>query len=88
MLSGGEGGEIMDDVTWFIKYGLCWLAVLGFMLLCHEWYQDEQIQKGNAISRYMLETHGIEIPPAEARFLNVNSNSYEITISELEIFAK
>jgi hypothetical protein len=78
----------MNDVTWFMKYGLCVIAVLFFMLMAKGWYDDEQTQKGKAISRYMLETHGIEIPPDEARFLNVNSNSYEITISELEIFAK
>jgi hypothetical protein len=51
-------------------------------------YIEEQELKGEAISHYLFEMHSLEIPPEQARFLNINANTYDVSIKELEIFAK
>jgi hypothetical protein len=79
----------MDDLfIWGIKFALCFFSILSFMLLANDWYKDEQAKKGRAISHYLFEMHSLEIPPEQARFLGINANTYDVSIKELEIFAK
>jgi hypothetical protein len=52
------------------------------------WYDDEQLNKGKSISIYLRDNLGQDVPPAEARWLEINANTYMVTIKDMEIFAK
>ena len=42
--------------------------------------------KGIAIHNYMLMVHNLDIPPEEAMYLNINANTYDVSIEDVTMF--
>jgi hypothetical protein len=68
--------------------GLKFIMAISLLLLVKGWYDDEQLNKGRSISLFLSKNLMQDVPPAEARWLEINANTYNVTIKEMEIFAK
>jgi hypothetical protein len=72
-------------VLLFVLY----VVLVASLALCSKlalMFDDYQTEKGEAISRFMKTTHGIEIAPEDARYFNVVLTGVDVRFENVDIF--
>ena len=63
-----------------------WIALILFLAQQgRDFYQEEQLNKGKAISSFLAYYHDIDVTPSEARWFVPVVTTYNITLEELNI---
>ena len=77
-------------MDWYIKLGVIFaLVVLSVTTLIGRLEADfnrYQEAKGIALSDYLAYYQNIEVPPAQAKYFNVQVSQYDIQIDSLDVF--
>lgn len=67
------------DIVWMV-------FILFFAMVCQNFYNKEQINKGKSISHYLAEYQNIDIPPSEARWLRIEVTQYDLDFHDVDVF--
>ena len=71
--------NIYNHFLWMLFVVICLFAVENI-------YEQEQLNRGKAISHYLFNYHSQTVPPSEARFFDVMITSYDITVEGINVF--
>ena len=66
-----------------------YIVLLFILMLCVRvsfMFEEHQTAKGEAISRFMKTTHGIDISPDDARYFNVVLTGVDVKFENVDIF--
>lgn len=70
-----------------IKVAFMCFVIIAVAMAYGDWCKDKR-NKGIAVSNYLSMMHDLDIPPEEARYIDINANTYDVSIESLDIFAK
>ena len=63
-----------------------WMAfIVTIFLISYSSYEDEQLNRGKAISQFVAYYHDIDMTPQEARWLVPVVTTYNIEVTDLDI---
>ena len=62
------------------------IFILCTLRIAQNWYEEEQQNKGQSLSNYLSSYHGIDVPPSEARWMQIELTQYEVNISGMDVF--
>ena len=70
----------------YIRLFIVILFLLAFYLTTIEHVDEYNAKKGIAISNYLDVYQGLNVPPDQAQYFNIDMNQWDISIQDLDVF--